>query len=135
MCKLLIPIPRGFADADMYTNQADVMLNGTKSLALRPLLAYCTIADVTKSTEIFMEVLEKRASELGLRIKACETSTSTDVMIYGKEILYKGAYMTQGLKRISKVLPDTNETFPDFHTRITTLQTVVSLVLKKLLIW
>jgi hypothetical protein len=76
MCKLLIPIPGAFADADMYTNQADV----------------------TKSTEIFMEVLEKRASELGLRIRACETSTSTDVTIYGKEILYKVAYMTQGLK-------------------------------------
>lgn len=65
VCKLLIPIPSGYADADMETNQVEV----------------------NKSTQMFMNVLEKRASELGLRIKACETSTSADVMIYGKEII------------------------------------------------
>jgi hypothetical protein len=103
VCKLLIPIPKKHPDADTYleTNQEDV----------------------TIPTRFSMEVLEKRASELGLKIKACETSTSTDVMIYGKEILYRGVYTTQGIKRISRTLPDTNETFPYLQTRVTTLQT------------
>lgn len=103
VCKLLIPVPRDANDSDSYmeTNQHVV----------------------TEKTKIFMSVLEKRASELGLMVKACETSTSTDVMMYGKEIMYKGAYMTQGIKRISRALPDTNETFPNLHTRVTTLQT------------
>jgi hypothetical protein len=103
VCKLLIPIRRDYEDPNTYmqSNQDDV----------------------TAATGSFMTVLEKRASELGLKIKACETSTSTDVMIYGKEILFKGAYMTQGVKRISRTLPDTNETFPNLHTRVTTLQT------------
>jgi hypothetical protein len=44
-------------------------------------------------------------------------------MIYSKKIIYKAAYMTQGIKRVSRDLPDTNKTFPNLHTRVTTLQT------------
>ncbi|QMP82242.1 RNA-dependent RNA polymerase [Blattodean arli-related virus OKIAV102] len=103
VCKILLPVPAEHSTAEQYleTDQE-------------------SIDTIIRS---YMGVLETRARELGLRIKAEETSVSTDVMIYGKEILYRGAYMPQGIKRISRTLPDTNETFSNLHTRVSTLQT------------
>lgn len=103
VCRLMIPVPSGYDGPDSYlqTNQSEV----------------------TRILKKFMSILTQLASDLGLVIKPQETSMSSDVLVYGKEILYRGAYMTQGLKRISRTLPDTNETFSTLHTQVSTLQT------------
>jgi hypothetical protein len=57
---------------------------------------------------LFLTTLTKAAAEIGLRVKPDETSISRDVMIYGKDLLWKGAFLPQALKTISRTLPDVN---------------------------
>jgi hypothetical protein len=49
-----------------------------------------------------------------------------DILVYGKDILHKGAFQPQGLKIIWRLLSDVNEIYPTLHTKISTLQTAES---------
>lgn len=76
------------------------------------------LSEITK----FQSVLDKASRALGLEVKMEETFYSTDVLIYGKDILYKGAYLSSATKKISRMLADINEIIPTVHDEISTLQ-------------
>jgi hypothetical protein len=46
---------------------------------------------------------------------------SRDIIINYIELLRKGAFLPQALKRISRTLPDVNEVYPTMETRIDTV--------------
>lgn len=72
---------------------------------------------------MFLDTLEESAKQIGLKVKKDETWVSYNVMIYGKDILLKGAYSSQALKRISRLLKDVNEIHPTLHSQVSTLST------------
>ncbi|KAK9736357.1 Mononegavirales RNA dependent RNA polymerase [Popillia japonica] len=65
----------------------------------------------------FQSVLDKASRALGLEVKMEETFYSTDVLIYGKDILYKGAYLSSATKKISRMLADINDMERTFFTK------------------
>jgi hypothetical protein len=70
-----------------------------------------------------MDTLTSVAQDVGLMVKPDETAISRNIVIYGKDILYNGCFLPQALKRISRTLPDVNETYPTLETKISTIQT------------
>lgn len=70
----------------------------------------------------FQQVLDSTAKALGLEVKLQETFYSSDLLIYGKDILYKGAFLSSATKKISRMLVDVNEIIPTIHDEVSTLQ-------------
>lgn len=103
VCKLMIPLPDGCESVDSYISSDQEEINQT--------------------IDKFIVTLQQLAGKIGLHVKKEETWVGTDILTYGKEILYRGAFMPQGLKRISRLLTDVNEIYPSLHTKIATLQT------------
>uniref|UniRef100_A0AAT9JA31 RNA-directed RNA polymerase L n=1 Tax=Macrotermes bellicosus lispivirus 1 TaxID=3133480 RepID=A0AAT9JA31_9MONO len=103
VCKLMIPIPEEYESVESY------ICSDQKEISIR--------------IDKFITTLQDLAGKIGLHVKMEETWVGMDVLTYGKEILYKGAFMPQGLKRISRLLTDVNEIYPTLHTKIATLQT------------
>ncbi|QMP82314.1 RNA-dependent RNA polymerase [Coleopteran arli-related virus OKIAV107] len=71
----------------------------------------------------YMAILSTTASGFNLVIKTEESWFSSCIINYGKDILINGAYMSQGMKRISRIMPDINDLFPTMSKNITSLQT------------
>ncbi|UUW06592.1 VP1 [Cat Tien Hospitalitermes Lispi-like virus] len=103
VCKLMIPIPDKYDTVESY-----IMSEQT---------------EISHKIDKFISTLKSLADSIGLHVKEEETWVGMDVLAYGKEILYKGAFMPQGLKRISRLLTDVNEIYPSLHTKVSTLQT------------
>ncbi|QMP82349.1 RNA-dependent RNA polymerase [Isopteran arli-related virus OKIAV103] len=103
VCKLMLPLPENCDSAESYI--------------------YSDQEEISSNIDKFIQKLQEYASEIGLHVKKDETWVGMDILAYGKEILYKGAYMPQGLKRISRLLTDVNEIYPTLHTKVSTLQT------------
>jgi len=103
VCKLMIPIPDDFDSVESYV--------------------YSDQEEISRKVDKFIKTLETYAQKIGLHVKMDETWVGMDILAYGKEILYQGAFMPQGLKRISRLLTDVNEIYPTLHTKISTLQT------------
>lgn len=103
VCKLILPIPDDFESVDAYLeiNQAHV----------------------TSEINRFIASLQHVVSGLGLAIKQDETWAAVDLMIYGKEMIHRGSFLSQGIKRISRLFPDVNEIYPNLYTQIATMQT------------
>lgn len=103
VCKLMIPVPEPFDSVESY------ICSGQE--------------EITERIHCFSNILFTLAADIGLHVKLDETWVGMDILTYGKEILYKGAFMPQGLKRISRLLTDVNEIYPTLYTKISTLQT------------
>jgi hypothetical protein len=103
VCKGMIPVPEGYASVENYLESGG--------------------EDLDRKIALFLDPLTKAAAKIGLTVKPDETCTSRNLIIYGKDILYKGAFMPQALKRISRTLPDVNEIYPTLETEIATVQT------------
>uniref|UniRef100_A0AAT9JFS1 RNA-directed RNA polymerase L n=1 Tax=Macrotermes subhyalinus lispivirus 1 TaxID=3133482 RepID=A0AAT9JFS1_9MONO len=103
VCKLMIPIPDNCESVESYV--------------------YSDQQEISAKVDKFISTLRDLAGKIGLHVKMEETWVGMDVLTYGKEILYKGAFMPQGLKRISRLLTDVNEIYPTLHTKVATLQT------------
>ncbi|QQM16270.1 putative replicase [Jimsystermes virus] len=103
VCKLMIPIPDSYDNVDSYIVSEQV--------------------EISNKVDKFINTLKDVAEKIGLHVKEEETWVGMDILTYGKEILYKGAFMPQGLKRISRLLTDVNEIYPTLHTKVSTLQT------------
>jgi hypothetical protein len=103
VCKIMIPIPSGYKSATEYIETGG--------------------SDLDQKIQTFMDTLTRVGLEIGLVVKPDETCVSRDIMIYGKDILWKGALLPQALKRISRTLPDVNEVYPTLETKIATVQT------------
>ncbi|PNF27492.1 hypothetical protein B7P43_G04288 [Cryptotermes secundus] len=113
VCKVLIPVPAEYGSVESY------LATGGD--------------DLEKKIQLFLKTLTEVAKEMGLMVKPDETATSRNIVIYGKDILYKGAFMPQALKRISRTLPDVNEIYPTLETKISTMQTSGSAASQKAL--
>jgi hypothetical protein len=70
-----------------------------------------------------MDALVRVSEGIGLTVKQEETWVSSMFLIYGREMLLRGAYMPQGTKRISRLLTDVNEVYPTLQTKISSLFT------------
>jgi hypothetical protein len=64
--------------------------------------------DITESINRLSN-LQLVSEKSGLHVKLEETWTGMDILVYGKDILHRGAFQPQGLKRISRLLSDVNE--------------------------
>jgi hypothetical protein len=106
VCKLILPISQEYEDVDTYINMHQ--------------------KDITENINKFLSNLQIVSEKSGLHVKLEETWTGMDILVYGKDILHKGAFQPQGLKRISRLLSDVNEVYPTLHTKISTLQTAGS---------
>lgn len=51
--------------------------------------------------DLFVATLDQAARDIGLEIKPDESWTSSKLIIYGKDMLYEGAYLPQTMKKIS----------------------------------
>lgn len=71
----------------------------------------------------YLETLERVAGEFCLKIKKEESWFSHLVINYGKDILVKGVYLSQGMKRVSRTFPDTNDIFPTILDKVSSMQT------------
>jgi hypothetical protein len=103
ICKVMIPIPDSFDDVESY-----LQFGGD---------------DLDAKIKLFLDTLTAAAREIGLTVKPDETCVSRDIVIYGKDILKRGSFMPQALKRISRTLADVNEIYPTMETKIATVQT------------
>jgi hypothetical protein len=101
--KVLIPVPEEYGSADNY------LVGGS--------------LDLESKIQTFIDTLISVAQDIGLMVKPDETAVSRNVVIYGKDILFKGSFMPQALKRISRTLPDVKEVYPTSETKIATVQT------------
>ncbi|KAK9679604.1 Mononegavirales RNA dependent RNA polymerase [Popillia japonica] len=63
----------------------------------------------SSSKDFITFIRDKASRALGLEVTMEEIFYSTDVLIYGKDILYKGAYLSSATKKISRMLADINE--------------------------
>lgn len=68
--------------------------------------------DIQEQVSLFWTVLNDISNKIGLKTKPEESATSSNIVIYGKNILYKGFYLHMSLKKISRCLPDVNEVYP-----------------------
>lgn len=78
---------------------------------------------ITETVDLFITTLDECARDIGLEINPAETWISSRLIIYGKDMLYQGAYLPQTLKKISRTFPDVNEIYPTLYSKISTLQT------------
>ena len=78
---------------------------------------------ITSQLKEFIDVLEKNAEEMGLRIKREETWINTNMFSYDKELLVQGVFLTATLKSMSRVYFEINEIFPSCESKLTTIQT------------
>jgi hypothetical protein len=92
----LIPVPEEYGSAEQYLASGSI--------------------DLHHKLQTFMTTLTRVAQDVGLMVNPDETAISRNVAIYGKYILYKGSFMPQALKRISRTLPDVNEIYPTLET-------------------
>lgn len=79
--------------------------------------------EIKGKVDQFMNALSHVAEQIGLTVKKEETWVSSIFLIYGKEMLFRGAYTSQASKRISRTLTDVNEVYPTLHTKISSLFT------------
>lgn len=66
----------------------------------------------------YIDVLSNNISYYGMVLKKEETYINSKLLNYGKEILFEGSFLTSSLKRISRMFPDVNDTFPTYDVRI-----------------
>lgn len=73
----------------------------------------------------YMTNLKRISEGLGIIIKLEETWFSTVLLNYGKEIFFKGAYMTGILKKIGRMFQDTNDAYPSISNRVSSICTTM----------
>jgi hypothetical protein len=71
----------------------------------------------------FMRALTEISEGIGLLAKPKETWVSSVFLIYGKEMLLRGAYMPQATKHISRLLTDVNKVYSTIQTKTSSLYT------------
>lgn len=70
------------------------------------------INDAFENNRIIMESIRGGTAKLGLIINENETLQSAAMMVYGKVIIFKGAFKCLSEKRLSRVLCTTNDQLP-----------------------
>lgn len=70
------------------------------------------IDDAFSNNKKIMESIRSGTSKLGLIINENETLQSAGVLIYGKNIIYRGAFQVLAEKRLARVLCTTNDQLP-----------------------
>nr|QBP37026.1 putative polyprotein [Lampyris noctiluca rhabdo-like virus 1] len=116
--KLLLPILSG----NYHATRQVYILNNQKT--------------ITENLKFYCSVLSKVAEAFGLVIKQEESWFSSQIINYGKDILFDGAYTSQGLKGISRTLSDTNDLIPTISTKLSSIQTTgLSTAKKGMDIW
>ncbi|QMP82176.1 RNA-dependent RNA polymerase, partial [Blattodean arli-related virus OKIAV101] len=103
ICKIMIPVPEEYHSVEEYLE--------------------CGGDDLDHKANLFLQTLTDIALHIGLIVKPEETCSSRNVIIYGKDIIYKGSFMPQAIKRISRTMPEVNEVYPTMETKIATIQT------------
>lgn len=111
IAKLLLPLPEGTTTASDYLNNFS--------------------GELSRTLNNYLYILDETAKGLGLIVKVDETWISHLFISYGKEMLYKGVYLSQTYKRVSRIIPDVNDVFPSIYMKVSTLQATVISALQK----
>lgn len=67
------------------------------------------IEEIQQDNERIMEEIRRSTLDIGLKIKEDETLQSTDMLIYGKVIIYRGNITCLEEKRYSRITCTTND--------------------------
>lgn len=81
------------------------------------------IDDVLKNNEIIMERIRVGTRKIGLLINDDETLQSSDMLIYSKNILFRGNMTCLEEKKLSRVMCITNDQFPTMANTLSTVST------------
>ncbi|QWC36466.1 RNA-dependent RNA polymerase [Bemisia tabaci arlivirus 2] len=79
--------------------------------------------DVDKVVRNFLVNLERIMRGIGMELKLEETYVSTSLLNYGKDIIYKGNYLSGSLKKMSKTYSDVNDIYPTLRNRMAAIST------------
>ncbi|QWY81613.1 MAG: RNA-dependent RNA polymerase [Arlivirus sp. XZN142933] len=71
--------------------------------------------------DTFLKRLKDNLSAYGMILKLDETYVNSHLLNYGKEIIYKGCYVSSKLKRYSRTFSDINEPIPTLDSRIASI--------------
>ncbi len=69
----------------------------------------------------YMGTLIQTFERIGLPIKAEESWCSTSLFAYGKDLIHKAAYLPMVLKKLARVMPDTNDLLPTLTNSLSTI--------------
>lgn len=75
---------------------------------------------VRKILDDFYQELEKLCGEVGLKVKTAESCRSLNYLNYGKRLYFSGVELSMTLKRLSKAMTESNDSFPITEARMKT---------------
>jgi hypothetical protein len=81
---------------------------------------YCMYNDSQISTKLamFSATLKDTCAGLGMKLKLEETWTSTRLLNFGKEIYFDGILLTNVLKKLGRLFPESNDVYPTLNHRV-----------------
>ncbi len=74
-----------------------------------------------EQVQLYLKVLSDTFNSIGLPVKLEESWTHTEVFAYGKDLLYQGAVLPMAIKRVMRIMPDTNDVFPAISSSLSTI--------------
>ncbi len=79
--------------------------------------------DITLKSRVagYVKVLIEVFEKIGLPIKAEESWCSTSLFAYGKDLIHEGAYLPIVIKKLARVMPDTNDLLPTLTNSLSTI--------------
>lgn len=69
--------------------------------------------NLVKNNDTIMDRIRKGTEKLGLIINEDETMKSSSMLIYGKVVIARGLFFSLTGKRVSRILGNTNDQFPN----------------------
>ncbi len=79
--------------------------------------------DITLKSRVssYVNVLTDVFRRIGLPIKTEESWCSTSLFAYGKDLIHNGAYLPMVIKKLARVMPDTNDLLPTLTNSLSTI--------------
>lgn len=78
---------------------------------------------IMKNNEVIINRIRDATASIGLRINEDETLQAADMLIYGKNIMYRGNFTCLEEKRFSRITCTTNDQLPSLSNILSTVST------------
>ncbi|UHK03015.1 MAG: RNA-dependent RNA polymerase [Hangzhou tipula scripta rhabdovirus 1] len=88
-----------------------------------PVLRKDNIASIIKNNDVIIQSIRDATFSIGLKINEDETLQATDLLLYGKVIVYRGNFTCLEEKRYSRITCTTNDQLPNLGNTMSTVST------------